>query len=352
MRKYFDLVLLLTICFTTTLSCVKDTQHIELLIKDITILDVDLGTTLDSKDIAITKGKIQAIGEDLRGSNKTVILDGSSLFALPGLWDMHVHTAAKEIFFPLYLANGVTGVRDMGGDHQYGTGNVSISLDSLTTWRNAIQRGEILGPRLIITGPLIDGPDPVYPGLTTPINTEQEAREMVRSIVNRGADFTKVYSNLTPELYKALADESKRQGIPFAGHVPKSVSVYQASELGQKSMEHLTQIIEEYDDSITDDLLLTLQRNQSWQTPTLIVFRDYKRGDGLEFMDDPRLNYIPEYIRQRWAKSPWWHEPRTDSAKIHQLMTWNRRLETVKRMHTAGVAGRFRCSQSLYISRI
>ena len=113
---------------------------------------------------------------------------------------MHVHTAAREVFFPLYIAHGVTGVRDMGGDHDRGTGNFSISLDSLAEWRDAIQRDEIYGPRLVITGPLIDGPEPVYPGLTYPVHTEDEARELVRSIAARGADFIKVYSALPRDL--------------------------------------------------------------------------------------------------------------------------------------------------------
>ena len=336
-KLVLSLVLLSAIFYQCTNSDHLDAKAIDLLIKDITIIDVIDGNLLEHQDIAISKGIIKKIDKNIEGLADTEIFDGQGLFAIPGFWDMHVHTGNKDVFFPLYLANGITGVRDMGGDNPTGLGAQSISLDSLVAWRKAIEQGEILGPRLIVAGPIIDGPDPVYPGYSKSISTEEEAREVVRSIVKRGADFTKVYSNLTRELYKALADESKEQGIPFAGHVPKYVTAEEASEIGQKSMEHLRQIIENHNDFISDDLLLTLKKNRSWQVPTLTVYRDYKRDGSQSFLEDSRLEYIPKDIRQRWAKSPFWHDPRSDTDRINQRTTWNRRLETVKKMHDYGI---------------
>ncbi len=75
------------------------------------------------------------------------VIDATGKFIIPGLWDMHVHTGAKEIFFPLYIANGVTGVRDMGGDVEDSTEAISTRYVNLCIWRKAIARGDLIGPQ-------------------------------------------------------------------------------------------------------------------------------------------------------------------------------------------------------------
>ena len=91
-----------------------DPPPADLLITNVTIVDVESGSLRPSIDIAVADGRIQAIGKGSRRESAKNTLEGRGLFALPGLWDMHVHTAAREVFFPLYIAHGVTGVRDMG----------------------------------------------------------------------------------------------------------------------------------------------------------------------------------------------------------------------------------------------
>ncbi len=84
---------------------------------------------------------------------------------------------------------------------------------------------------------------PVWPRHSISISDEVSARQTVASVKDRGADFIKVYSLIPREAYFALADEAKKRGIPFAGHVPLSVSAFEASDAGQKSIEHLDGIL-------------------------------------------------------------------------------------------------------------
>src|SRR6185369_6678393 len=98
-------------------------------------------------------------------------------------------------------------------------------------WRKEIDSGTLLSPRMVIGSPIVDGPKPIWPG-SIGVGSEAEARETVRRLKQAGADFIKVYSLLPREAYFAIADETKKQGLPFAGHVPQAVSAAEASNAG------------------------------------------------------------------------------------------------------------------------
>jgi len=170
------------------------------------------------------------------------VIDATGKFLIPGLWDMHAHLrydyapgAMKNdllpYFFSLYLANGVTGLREMGGPGGF-------HMQWLIEKREAVAKGTLLGPRLVVSGQALDGPIPTD---TTkmPIRGAAEGREAVREQKKSGVDFVKVYTRLPRETYFAIADECKRQGLAFAGHVPSSVSAEEASNAGQRSIEHV-----------------------------------------------------------------------------------------------------------------
>ena len=150
---------------------------------------------------------------------------------------MHQHVLYEgrpEFVFPLLLANGVTGVRDM---HIF----APHPLERLAQVRREIAEGKMLGPRIVSGGLIVDGPIASVPdhGFLT-VSTTAEARQVVDSERQAGVDFIKVYNRLPRDVYFAIADEAKRQAIPFAGHVPSSVTAAEASDAGQKSIEHLT----------------------------------------------------------------------------------------------------------------
>src|SRR5436853_2667665 len=143
------------------------------------------------------------------------------------MWNMHVHVLTPERDFPMFIANGVLGVRNMAG----------VAKD-VFQWRANVASGRVLGPRMVACGPLIDGPEPAHPEHAIPVRNAQEARRAVQSLKRMGADFVKVYDGVPRDAYFAIAEESKKVGLPFVGHLPASVRVAEASDAGQRSLEH------------------------------------------------------------------------------------------------------------------
>src|SRR5579884_2833657 len=183
--------------------------------------------------VVITGDRITAVGKsgEVGVPEGARVVDGKGKYLIPGLWDMHVHTVSSS-FLPLYLANGVTGVRDMH----------AMDPDAIFGLRKQVREGKQPGPRAVEAGPLVDGPKPLVPGSLVVANAA-EGREVVRKLKKMGADFVKVYTKLPREAYLAIVDEAKKQGLPLAGHLPESVSAAEASDLGQKSIEHLTGVV-------------------------------------------------------------------------------------------------------------
>src|SRR5262249_15772722 len=137
-----------------------------------------------------------------------------------------------SIVSPLLIANGITGVREMG---------TYVPLPSINVIREQIAEGKLLGPRIVAAGPVVDAQLKDWTNLN--VSSASEAREAVRSLKQQGADFIKIYDNLSRAEYDAIADESRKQGIPFVGHIPyPSISAREASVAGQKSIEHLVGI--------------------------------------------------------------------------------------------------------------
>src|SRR5260370_28316859 len=215
-----------------------------LIIEDVTVIDVTPtgAPALPHRTVLMRNGRIEQVVKtgDLRGSKPAgVRINGKGKFLIPGLWDMHVHMVfgdwfprGKEITLPLFIDNGVTGVRDMGGE-----------LEVLQQWRKEISAGTLIGPRMVISGPMLDGPQPRFPS-SIPIRTPEDGRRAVDDLKRRGADFIKLQSLIPREAVFAIAAEAREQRIPFVGHVPDSVRASEASNAGQKSFEHLIGIFE------------------------------------------------------------------------------------------------------------
>ncbi len=156
----------------------------DLAITGATVIDVATGNRLPNRTILVVGNRIRAVGPTgtvaIPGGVR--VLDGSGTFVIPGLWDMHVHTIRHDLDFPMEIANGVTGVRDMGGSTQYPPpGNWGIRFDSLRTWRTAIRAGTMLGPRIVAGGVALDGPKPYWPE-TLALATPADARRAVDSL--------------------------------------------------------------------------------------------------------------------------------------------------------------------------
>jgi Amidohydrolase family len=295
-------------------------------------------------------------------------VNATGKFLIPGLWDMHVHWYDKD-YLPLFMANGVTGVRMMWG------------VPSHHQWRKEIEAGQLVGPHMLIASPIVDGPNPVWPGSIVVAN-ENEARQVVIQVKRDGADFVKVYALLSRDAYFAIADESKKLGIPFAGHVPDAVSLEEASRAGQMSNEHLTGVLiacssreaellklaqqtlaavqagqpssvryqgpehrervelalDTYSPQKAEAVFAELKKNQTWQCPTLTVLRSTAFADDASFGSDPRLKYIPRDIVSSWdPKADPFLKTRTAEDWALSKKVFAKELTVVGAMQGAGV---------------
>jgi imidazolonepropionase-like amidohydrolase len=244
------------------------------------------------------------------------IVDAHGKFLIPGLWDMHVHEVFgdwlprnEKVVPPLFVANGITGVRDMGGD-----------LDVLKEWRAQIAAGRLLGPRMYIAGPMLDGPVPRFPS-SAPVANASDARRVVDDLKARGVDFIKIQSLIPRDGYFAAAEEAKKVGLTFVGHVPDAVRASEASNAGQKSIEHFTGIFEgcstiedqlinkgprgpgsnvsTYDPARAKALIALMARNRTWQVPTLVWERGQWLVDDIDKSHDPLTKYAPAAWKDR-----------------------------------------------------
>jgi len=205
----------------------------------VTIVDPVLDAPISDATIVIEGERIAAVGPRRaiaipRGAR---VIDGRNAFVTPGLWDMHAHMAQPlapgleleanaGYFFPLFIAHGVTGVRDMAGD-----------LHTLRRWRQEIASGERVGPRLIITGEKL-GKGPVVPGAPFPIRTRADVEKSIRALWDSGAAFVKL-DDIEPALVSVLTSEAWKYNLRVAGHVEAHLSVRDMARAGLRSVEHL-----------------------------------------------------------------------------------------------------------------
>lgn len=331
MKKWLVLQLMLfTLSFILLGQAKPGKEPQPLVLTHVNVIDVTGAPVKADMTVVITGDRIISIDRaaKARVPQGARVVDVRGKFLVPGLWDMHVHWY-DERFLPLFIANGVTGIRQMSG--------TQLHLD----WRQKSERGELLAPRQFIASPIVDGTDAVWPD-SIKVGNEEEARRAVRQIRDNGYDFVKVYSALRRDVYFAIADEAKNQGISFGGHLPYQVSALEASEAGQKHIEHLSnltlscssaeselrqervrvsaasetqadqnssrlarrrferQVLATYDEKKATALFERFAENQTWQCPTLTVKRAIAFLGDARFRNDPRLRYMPKSVRDLW----------------------------------------------------
>jgi imidazolonepropionase-like amidohydrolase len=308
----------------------RDRQPEALVLAHITVIDVAGGVSRPDMTVVIRDGRISEVGEADKAAapQGATVVNAAGKFLLPGLWDMHVHWYNRDTL-TLFTANGVTGVREMFGN------------PDLLRWRQDVAKGSLVGPRMIVASPIIDGPQPVWPGSIV-VSNEDEGRKAVIKVKKEGADFVKVYSRLPRDAYFAIADEAKKQGLTFAGHVPFSVSAVEASDAGQKSIEHLTGIrmrlsdkeLEAYNDRKAAELFARFVKNETWQCPTLTVLRSGAYLGDENFRRDQRLKFIPPPMKERWGMRI---ANRNEENFANAKRVFQKELEIVGAMRKAGV---------------
>lgn len=332
-------------------------------IQDVSIVIPGKAEAVVHQSVLIDGDKIVSVepANQVKAPANARVVDGKGKFLLPGLWDMHVHLVEPKSL-SLFTANGVTGIRTMFG------------APSHLTWRKQIGSGELIGPRMVIGSPIVDGPKPIWPGSIGVLSADQ-ARAAVRKVKADGYDFVKVYSLLSKEPYLAIADEAKKIGIPFEGHVPHSVGLIEAEKAGQRSSEHLMglalsssskedeirekiaaalpegrekagqvssalskEVTDSFEPKKWDALLKHMARGKMWQCPTLVVLKAVSYLDDPEFRKDDRTKYVSSFIRTMWdPKNDFRLRDRKPEAWAAAKKSYQNNFMLLGQMHKAGV---------------
>ena len=341
----------------------------------VNVVDVATGELREDHTVVVRGDSIVTVAPALlvlvpRGAS---VVDATDRFLIPGLWDVHAHPddpevwelldpapAKRDLLIPQFPLWGVTGIRDMGG-----------SWDVIRDWRARIAWGELLGPRILAAGPLIDGPEPMWAG-SVPVADPVAARHAVDSLLAEGVDFLKVYSLLPRDAFFALAERAREHGVPFAGHVPGRVDPIEAAEAGMNSLEHAVLFARPFADmdavrrrvdELGGDATAAARRSafiravaeeyeaeRAWEafgrlaelgtcvTPTLLVSRRTAWFDPGQPDIEAQLAYMPEYIRRWWTAEVNIHlrDQTAESARDQQIMYATQSRITAE-MHAAGI---------------
>jgi imidazolonepropionase-like amidohydrolase len=375
MRGPTKAFLSLILAFTGFYGCSKGGGETPLAITHVGLIDATGQPTQADMTVLVANHVIVAIGpsQSTPVPAGAQIFDARDKFLIPGLADMHVHltgsgepAGSREFMIPLLLANGITTVRDMGG-----------YLESLAPLRRDIQEGKRLGPQIFFAGPFLDGSPPSFePSLV--VNNEVEAADDVHRLVAGGVDFIKVQSILSRDAYFAIAQAARREQISFVGHVPDRLTALEASNAGQKSIEHLTgvlracssdepglmreqffagpndataessharevqwetKLLQTYSEKQAKELLAQFVHNETWQTPTLILLRnDAYPAEEASSPIEPTLRFVPRKIAEKWRQVRITQDKLVRPAEFalrEKLMAQS--MHVVAQMQTAGV---------------
>ncbi len=342
---------------------------------DVSVIDGTGAPARTGHTVVVTGGRISyvgpASGADVPADAR--IVDGTGRTLMPGLWDMHVHPDDPEIwelidppahlrdlFMPNFVAWGVTGVRDTGG-----------RWDVIQDWRGRIEAGELVGPRIVAGGPLVDGPEPAWPGSVAVVGAA-DGRAAVDSLIAEGVDFIKVYSRLPRDAFLAIVDRAHERGYPVVGHVPHDVSLEDALEAGMDDQHHLLQMpqafsdwdgimqlldeagigeysprrgleaarlaAEGYDGEVATEYYRRMAAAGVWVTPTLVVWRRNAFYEPDDSSVRPWLPYVPEYLRTWWTPEVNVHLRNRTPESIETLRTYfGMWMRITGDVHEAGV---------------
>ncbi|NVK82808.1 MAG: amidohydrolase family protein [Cytophagia bacterium] len=303
-------------------SC-QPKESVDILITHAEVIDVETGEILSDQMIGINDGTIAFISGDYSKSydaKETIEADGK--YVIPGLWDMHIHFRGgeelieeNENLIPLFLANGITGVREAGGD----------MTNKIFEWQDAIKAGTMVGPKIFTSGPKLDGPGGTWAG-SIPVTTQEEAVKAVDSLINLGSDFVKLYdSRISRDAYIWILEEAKRRGIKTSGHMPFSVMLEEAVNAGLGSVEHLYYVLKgtsTEEQEVTNDVIAgkanfwgsmnrlmattsdvqeqaafnLLRDNGTYVVPTLYIGNVLTYLKEVDHSDDKYLNYVGDGI--------------------------------------------------------
>jgi len=335
----------------------RATEANPIAITHVSVIDVATGETRRDNTVLVTANRITYVGPAASAKlpSDARVIDGRGKFLIPGLWDMHVHAFVyvfSDFAGPLMIANGVTGARDVG-----------YYVDTTLRWRSDIAAGREVGPRLV-AGVRVDGPVNRARFVAHVVTDEDGVRAVDTLVRRKGgarrADFIMTYRWIPRAAYFGVARESKKLGVPFAGQVPYSVSVVEASDAGQRDLSHEDDLIRActskdsllrarsadttkvsaadqadqmrsqsqiirgyYDAGRCRSVISTLARNGTWVTPTLVAYQPYARGFDSASTHPEWARYVPGIVQGGWIHRAS-DAARADSGVVNSYFSFER----------------------------
>ena len=346
-------------------------------IKNISIIDPIDGLQ-SNKHVVITNDIITMIldNDDEIIAKDDNTIDATGKYLIPGLWDAHIHFSFDTNLAPympgLFLAHGVTSVRDTGGP-----------IDLVVKMKDLSLNDSIKNPNVYIAGPLIDGTPNVYnnsspsfPLLSIENNDIIEIESNVLGIVDKEVDFLKAYEMLTENQFLALMRIAKKRNLSVTGHIPLNMTLFSAVNAGLNGMEHIRNLelsvasnseelykerlellknpnnlpgsvlrssihsrqriraIDSFDNNKFQEAAKLLVSQNVWQTPTLLLYRNFSQRTYTDPSFIPELNKLPNQIKQKWIKEI----TETDTVVDKNGLRYSKWLEsTVGKLHKKNV---------------
>ncbi|MBP7475287.1 MAG: amidohydrolase family protein [Pyrinomonadaceae bacterium] len=305
-------------------------------IKNVNVVDVMKGKIVRSQTVVIEGSVISFVGRstphEFPENSKTI--DGSGKYLAPGLWDMHFHLCwagdNDRLLYPILLRNGITGVRDMGGD-----------AGVMRRFKAALASGEIEGPEIFGAGPMLDGDPPVYRDFSVALRSDTNIPTLLNGLRSNGVDFFKTYSLIREQQLKEIAEYCVKHDMTFAGHLSEYIEPETSISLGQRSVEHLNRLEEIWaaDKSRIDRIGNAMASKGAFLCPTLITYKLKAAVRDHSIINDEYAKYIPQSLtkewKEVWAKRIARHEKNGDWNSLDGKFESQKQL--VRFLHKKGV---------------
>jgi len=278
---------------------------------NVNVVPMSSETVLEQQTVVINDGVISVIGpvDDVPIPKDAEVIDGTDRFLMPGLAEMHAHVPSADSAnldrnFSLYVANGVTLIRGMLGQGSH------LAL------REQIEDGAVFGPRLVTSGPSLNGRS---------VAGALQAQQLVRDQQHSGYDFIKVHPGLTSEEFDAIGKTAMEIGIPFAGHVPVAAGIERALQLNMATIDHLdgyfaallpagsdggggyggffdVMLADDIDVERIAEIARTTAASGTWNVPTEVLIEDRINAVPVaDLRNRPGMRYMPQATVEKWV---------------------------------------------------
>ena len=333
---FFQGLLAVLVCSGACRAEIRDPDTVQLVIRNIHIIDVAGGKIVPNQDVVITGDTISYTGNSYTGAvlPNTRIINGKGNYLCPGLWDMHAHVCWDKnndtLLFPAFLKNGITGIRDMGGD-----------LEIMQRFKSRIREKTIQGPEIFGAGPMIDGNPPVYRDFSLAVDEATNMEAILDSIRNGGAGFFKTYSLLKEQNLRAISIYCNENNFHFAGHLSEYIEPETSIALGQKSIEHLNRLdnIRGSSKGRMDSIGKLMIAHHTFLCPTLIIYQLKTKIRDSSIVNQDYSKYIPPALMSEWQIT--WKKRISRNSNPGDLdkldSVWDMQKKLVGHLHRMGV---------------